>query len=69
MKAADEGLFLAKRSGRNCVASTNSKARPAEPAEREHERAGQGLGRDAVTAALRCPMEMRPGIADNIEME
>jgi diguanylate cyclase (GGDEF)-like protein len=27
LKAADEGLFLAKRSGRNCVASTNAKAR------------------------------------------
>jgi diguanylate cyclase (GGDEF)-like protein len=29
LKAADERLFLAKRSGRNCVASTNAKARPA----------------------------------------
>jgi len=27
LKAADEGLFLAKRSGRNCVASTNAKTR------------------------------------------
>jgi diguanylate cyclase (GGDEF)-like protein len=33
LKAADEGLFLAKRSGRNCVASTNAKARIALPAE------------------------------------
>jgi two-component system, cell cycle response regulator len=33
LKAADEGLFLAKRSGRNCVASTNAKARPVPPAE------------------------------------
>jgi two-component system cell cycle response regulator len=27
LKAADEGLFLAKRSGRNCIASTNAKTR------------------------------------------
>jgi diguanylate cyclase (GGDEF)-like protein len=27
LKAADEGLFLAKRNGRNCVASTNAKSR------------------------------------------
>lgn len=27
LKAADEGLFLAKRSGRNCVASTNARTR------------------------------------------
>jgi two-component system, cell cycle response regulator len=33
LKAADEGLFLAKRSGRNCVASTNAKARIAAPTE------------------------------------
>ncbi len=33
LKAADEGLFLAKRSGRNCVASTNAKARIGVPAE------------------------------------
>jgi two-component system, cell cycle response regulator len=33
LKAADEGLFLAKRSGRNCVASTNAKARPVPAAE------------------------------------
>ncbi len=33
LKAADEGLFLAKRNGRNCVASTNAKARPAAPPE------------------------------------
>jgi two-component system, cell cycle response regulator len=33
LKAADEGLFLAKRSGRNCVASTNAKARPVPSAE------------------------------------
>jgi len=33
LKAADEGLFLAKRSGRNCVASTNAKARQAGSAE------------------------------------
>ena len=33
LKAADEGLFLAKRRGRNCVASTNSKVRQAASAE------------------------------------
>jgi two-component system cell cycle response regulator len=33
LKAADEGLFLAKRSGRNCVASTNAKARQSGSAE------------------------------------
>ncbi|HEV8004213.1 MAG TPA: diguanylate cyclase [Planctomycetaceae bacterium] len=33
LKAADEGLFLAKRRGRNCVASTNPKVRQAVPAE------------------------------------
>jgi diguanylate cyclase (GGDEF)-like protein len=33
LKAADEGLFLAKRNGRNCVASTNAKARQVSPEE------------------------------------
>jgi two-component system cell cycle response regulator len=33
LKAADEGLFLAKRSGRNCVASTNAKVRQSGAAE------------------------------------
>ena len=43
LKAADEGLFLAKRSGRNCVASTNSKARPAEPAGESVSGPGKAL--------------------------
>jgi diguanylate cyclase (GGDEF)-like protein len=33
LKAADEGLFLAKRSGRNCVASTNAKSTGAQAPE------------------------------------
>jgi two-component system cell cycle response regulator len=43
LKAADEGLFLAKRSGRNCVASTNAKARQAGPVEESSSTPGKAL--------------------------
>ena len=43
LKAADEGLFLAKRSGRNCVASTNAKARLERPAEEGSSVQGKAL--------------------------
>jgi diguanylate cyclase (GGDEF)-like protein len=43
LKAADEGLFLAKRSGRNCVASTNAKARQGSTAEEGSRVQGSAL--------------------------
>jgi two-component system, cell cycle response regulator len=40
LKAADEGLFLAKRSGRNCVATTNAKGRAPQSAPSAEDLAG-----------------------------
>jgi two-component system cell cycle response regulator len=49
LKAADEGLFLAKRSGRNCVATTNAKGRVPQSAPSAEEIAGiRGTAVDAT---------------------
>jgi hypothetical protein len=49
LKAADEGLFLAKRSGRNCVATTNAKGRAPQSAPSAEDIAGiRGTAVDAT---------------------